>query len=243
VIKDYHRKARRVDVRPSGTFRSWYTLFIKHPSRVRFLPGDKAMKRYVAAVGILILSLLSLPCGAAPRTEVATFAGGCFWCEEEVFDSVPGVASVLPGYTGGHRKNPTYEEVSAGGTGHAESVQVVYDPSKVSYGRLLELFWYNVDPTVKDAQFCDHGNQYRSAIFYHTEAQKRAALESKAALEKTKPFKGAIVTEIVPASAFYPAEEYHRAYHRKNPIRYKFYRTGCGRDARLRELWGALAGK
>jgi peptide-methionine (S)-S-oxide reductase len=190
---------------------------------------------------LILLALMVVPAGAA-KTETATFAGGCFWCEEAVYDGLPGVISVVSGYTGGQTKNPTYEEVSAGGTGHAESVRVVYDPSKVSYERLLELFWHNVDPTVKDAQFCDHGRQYRSAIFYHNETQKRLALESKARLEKTKPFRGAIVTEIVPASEFYPAEEYHQGYHRKNPFRYRFYRTGCGRDARLKELWGDLAG-
>ena len=201
------------------------------------------MKRHLAgAVAVLLFFLVPAVSWSAAKTETATFAGGCFWCVEAVFDGLPGVVSVVSGYTGGRKKNPTYEDVSAGGTGHAESVRVVYDPSRVSYGRLLELFWHNVDPTVKDAQFCDHGDQYRSAIFYHNEAQRRLALVSKGRLEKTKPFKGPIVTEIVPAAEFYPAEEYHQGYHRKNPIRYRFYRTSCGRDARLRELWGDLAG-
>jgi peptide-methionine (S)-S-oxide reductase len=176
------------------------------------------------------------------KLEKATFAGGCFWCMEPPFEKLPGVVSVTSGYTGGHVKNPTYEEVSAGGTGHAEAVQVLYDPSKISYAKLLEVFWHNVDPTVKDRQFCDIGHQYRTAIFYHTEEQRRLALRSKEELEKNKPFKGPIVTEIVPASTFYPAEEYHQHYYRKNPIRYSYYRAACGRDSRLRELWGSAAG-
>jgi len=176
------------------------------------------------------------------RTEEATFAGGCFWCMEAPFDSLPGVVSVTVGYTGGSLKNPTYEQVSAGGTGHAESVRVVFDPTRISYAKLLEVYWHNIDPTVKDRQFCDRGHQYRSAIFYHGEEQRRIAEESKATLEKGKPFKTPIVTEIVPAGEFYPAEEYHQHYYKKNPIRYRFYRGGCGRDARLKELWGSSAG-
>jgi peptide-methionine (S)-S-oxide reductase len=172
----------------------------------------------------------------------ATFAGGCFWCMEAPFDRLPGVASVEAGYTGGSVKNPTYEQVSAGGTGHAESVRIVFDPARITYARLLEVFWRNIDPTVKDRQFCDVGHQYRSAIFYHGEAQRRQAETSREALEKSKPFKGGIVTEIVPAGVFYRAEEYHQHYYRKNPIRYRFYRGGCGRDARLKELWGSAAG-
>jgi len=176
------------------------------------------------------------------KQEVATFAGGCFWCMEAPFDKLPGVISVTVGYTGGHVKNPTYEQVSAGGTGHAESVQIVYDPGKISYEKLLDIFWHNIDPTVKDRQFCDIGSQYRSAIFYHNEEQKVLARKSKEALEKTKPFKGPIVTEITAASEFYPAEEYHQHYYKKNPIRYKYYRYGCGRDQRLEQLWGKAAG-
>ena len=176
------------------------------------------------------------------RTEEATFAGGCFWCMEAPFDILPGVVSVTVGYTGGSLKNPTYEQVSAGGTGHAESVRVVFDPTRISYAKLLGVYWHNIDPTVKDRQFCDRGHQYRSAIFYHGEEQRRIAEESKAALEKGKPFKAPIVTEIVPAGEFYPAEEYHQHYYKKNPIRYRFYRGGCGRDARLKELWGSSAG-
>ncbi|MCK9420327.1 MAG: peptide-methionine (S)-S-oxide reductase MsrA [Nitrospirae bacterium] len=179
---------------------------------------------------------------AATSLEKATFAGGCFWCMEHPFDEIPGVVSVTPGYTGGHKKSPTYEEVSAGGTGHAESVQIVYDPAQVTYEKLLNVFWHNIDPIVKDRQFCDTGHQYRSAIFYHTEEQHRLALQSKALLEKSKTFKEPVVTEIAQATEFTPAEEYHQHYYKKNPIRYKFYRTSCGRDKRLKELWGDAAG-
>jgi peptide-methionine (S)-S-oxide reductase len=179
---------------------------------------------------------------ASGTVEKATFAGGCFWCMEHPFDALPGVLSVTAGYTGGQKKNPTYQEVSAGGTGHAESVQIVYDPSKISYRKLLDVYWHNIDPTTKDRQFCDGGHQYRSAIFYHTEEQHKEALQSKEELEKTKPFKGPVVTEIVPAGEFYPAEEYHQHYYKKNPIRYWYYRNGCGRDQRLKELWGSAAG-
>ncbi len=189
---------------------------------------------------MLALALLALPARAA--TEIATFAGGCFWCMEADFDAVPGVISTTSGYTGGRTANPTYEEVSSGATGHAESVQVVFDPAKVSYEKLLQVFWVSIDPTVRDRQFCDVGTQYRTAIFWHTEAQRKAAEASKAELERTKPFKAPIVTPIVKADTFYPAEGYHQDYYRKNPVRYKFYRTGCGRDARLRELWGDRAG-
>jgi peptide-methionine (S)-S-oxide reductase len=172
------------------------------------------------------------------RLETATFAGGCFWCMEEAADKVDGVISTTSGYTGGHAVNPTYKEVSAGGTGHTESVEIVYDPGKVTYTTLLETFWRNIDPTTPNRQFCDQGTQYRSAIFYHGENQKRLAEESKQKLEKSKPFKGSIVTEIVPASTFYPAEEYHQNFYQKNPIRYKFYKYNCGRAQRLQELWG-----
>ncbi len=177
--------------------------------------------------------------GGGGKHELATFAGGCFWCMEHPFDELPGVVSVTVGYTGGHTKNPTYEEVSAGGTGHAEAVQVVYDPAKISYRKLLDVFWHNVDPTDPNGQFCDRGSQYRSAIFYHNEEQRKAAEESLKELEKNKPFPGQIVTRIVAATEFWPAEEYHQHYYRKNPFRYRFYRLGCGRDARLKELWGA----
>lgn len=172
------------------------------------------------------------------RLETATFAGGCFWCLEEALDKVPGVLSTTSGYTGGQTANPTYEEVSAGGTGHAESVQVLYDPHKVSYNTLLDAFWKNIDPTTPDRQFCDKGHQYRAAIFYHDDRQKRLAEESKERLDKSKPFREAIVTEIVAASAFYPAEENHQNFYQKNPVRYKFYKYTCGRAQRLDALWG-----
>jgi peptide-methionine (S)-S-oxide reductase len=168
----------------------------------------------------------------------ATFAGGCFWCMEPPFDKLDGVISTTSGYTGGQDKNPTYQEVSSGTTGHAESVQVLYDPSKISYEKLLDVFWHNVDPFTPNAQFCDHGSQYRTAIFYHNEEQHRLAEASKQALEESGRFTKPIVTQIVPASEFYPAEDYHQDYYQKNPIRYKYYRYGCGRDARLEEIWG-----
>jgi peptide-methionine (S)-S-oxide reductase len=179
---------------------------------------------------------------AAPATlEKATFAGGCFWCMVPPFESLDGVVSVTSGYTGGQKKNPTYEEVSSGTTGHAESIQIVYDPSKVGYKKLLDVFWHNIDPTVKDRQFCDVGAQYRTAIFYHTEEQKKLAEDSKKTLEQSGKLPGPIHTEIVPASEFYRAEEYHQDYYKKNPLHYKFYRWNCGRDQRLKEIWGDKA--
>ena len=175
---------------------------------------------------------------ASAATAKAIFAGGCFWCMEHPFDVLPGVVSTTSGYIGGQKKNPTYEEVSSGRTGHTEAVQVVYDPKKVTYEKLLDVFWHNIDPTVKDQQFCDHGSQYRSGIFYVDDEQKRLAEASKAALDRNKPFSAAIVTEITRASEFYPAEDYHQDFYLKNPLRYKYYRSGCGRDARLKQLWG-----
>jgi len=195
-----------------------------------------------ALMGLSVIIIASTNVMAATNLEKATFAGGCFWCMEHPFDEIPGVVSVTSGYTGGHKKNPTYEEVSAGGSGHAESVQIVYDPSKVTYERLLNVFWHNIDPTAKDRQFCDSGYQYRSAIFYHNDKQHRLALQSKALLEKNKTFKEPVVTEVVQATEFYPAEDYHQHYYKKNPIRYKYYRSGCGRDQKLKELWGNAAG-
>lgn len=194
----------------------------------------------IAAAATLAQAQSAAP---APSLAKATFAGGCFWCVEADFDKIEGVLLTTSGYIGGRLANPTYEQVSAGGTGHAEAVEVVFDPRKVSYAQLVEYFWRTVDPTVKDRQFCDTGSQYRAAIFVHDEAQRRIAEASKAALERTKPFKDPMVTEIAPATTFYPAEEYHQDYYRKNPLRYKFYRTNCGRDARLKQLWGKQAGK
>jgi len=171
-------------------------------------------------------------------TAKAYFAGGCFWCMEEAFEKVNGVIDTVSGYMGGTVKNPTYEQVSAGQTGHAESVEVRYDPSKVTYTQLVEAFWQNVDPVTPDAQFCDHGNQYRAAIFYQGEDEKRLAEESKRAIEQSKRFSTPIVTQVVPASEFYPAEEYHQDFYKKNPVRYKFYKFTCGRAQRLESLWG-----
>ena len=183
--------------------------------------------------------LLSVAGHAADvQLEKATFAGGCFWCMEGPFDKLPGVQSVTVGYTGGTMENPSYEAVSSGGTGHAEAVEIVFDPAKISYEKLLEVFWHNVDPLTANRQFCDVGEQYRSAIFFHGEAQHAAAEASKKALEESKKFDRSIVTEIVPASRFWPAEEYHQHYYTKNPLRYQYYRFGCGRDARLEKLWG-----
>lgn len=170
--------------------------------------------------------------------ETATFAGGCFWCMEPPFDELDGVVSTTSGYTGGQTKNPSYEEVSSGVTGHAEAVQVIFDPAKISYSRLLDVFWPNIDPLTPNAQFCDHGSQYRTAIFYHNEEQQRLAEASKKALEQSGRFTKPIVTEIVPAGEFYKAEEYHQDYYQKNPLRYKFYRYQCGRDQVLAQLWG-----
>ncbi|RJQ49489.1 MAG: peptide-methionine (S)-S-oxide reductase [Gammaproteobacteria bacterium] len=170
--------------------------------------------------------------------ETAIFAGGCFWCVESDFDKVPGVIETVSGYTGGRTLNPTYKEVSAGGTGHAEVVQITYDPAKVSYRELVDRFWRTIDPTTPDRQFCDSGSQYRTAIFYTSPQQKMIAEQSKMALEKTKPFKAPVVTEITQATTFYAAEDYHQDFYKKNSLRYNYYRLSCGRDQRLEELWG-----
>ena len=168
----------------------------------------------------------------------ATFAGGCFWCTESDFEKVPGVSKVISGYTGGHKKNPTYEEVSAGGTGHVEAIQVYYDPSRVSYKALLDFFWRHIDPTDPGGQFVDRGQQYRSVIFYHDEEQRQLAEKSKEELSRSGKFSKPIVTEIKPFTLFYPAEEYHQGYSKKNPIRYKYYRYNSGRDQFLKKTWG-----
>jgi peptide-methionine (S)-S-oxide reductase len=199
--------------------------------------GIKGFAR-AAACALALAAALAAGGAAAQATAKATFAGGCFWCMEPPYDKLPGVISTTSGYMGGKKRFPTYEEVSTGTTGHTEVVQVVYDPGKVSYERLLEIFWRNIDPTVRDRQFCDVGSQYRTAIFYHDEEQKRLAEASKAALEKSKPFKAPIVTPVQAAGEFWPAEDYHQDFYKKNPVRYKYYRAGCGRDERLKELWG-----
>jgi len=178
---------------------------------------------------------------AKPKLEKATFAGGCFWCTQHDFEEIPGVYSVTAGYTGGHVAHPTYEQVGTHTTGHAEAIEVLFDPAKITYRQLVDRFWRLVDPTTEDRQFCDWGGvggPYRSEIFYHSEDQKRIAEESRAEIERSKTFQEPIVTKITPAAPFYRAEEYHQDYWKKDPIRYQSYRSGCGRDARLRQLWG-----
>ncbi len=187
-----------------------------------------------------VLVLISTTGESAPQTTAtATFAGGCFWCMESDFEKIEGVLDVVSGYTGGHLRNPTYPQVSAGGSGHAEAVRITFDPAVIDYPGLLERFWRRIDPTQSNRQFCDVGSQYRPGIFYHDEQQRVWAEASKRMLEQTKPFDGPIVVEITAAGTFYPAEEYHQDYHRKNPIRYGYYRSRCGRDERLKALWGA----
>lgn len=191
------------------------------------------------AIGLTAVTLLLLAGALHAKPAKAVFAGGCFWCMEGPFEKLPGVSGVISGYSGGARPNPTYEEVGSGGTGHAESVEVIYDPARVSYEKLLEAFWHNIDPLSANGQFCDRGEQYRSIVFYGNENERRLAEESKKKVEQR--LKAKVVTEIVPAAAFYRAEEYHQDYSKKNPLRYGFYRKSCGRDARLAELWGADA--
>jgi peptide-methionine (S)-S-oxide reductase len=211
--------------------------------------------RLVTIVGVAGLTMAALmaargeraaaaPSPAAPRAGLAraTFAGGCFWCMEPPFEKLAGVVSVTSGYTGGPEKNPTYEQVSNHATGHAEAIEVLYDPKVVSYPRLLEVFWHNVDPTTDAGQFCDIGHQYRTGIFVHDAEQRRLAEESKRAIEKAKAFKEPVLTPIEAAGPFYAAEEYHQDFYKKSPVRYYSYRTGCGRDRRLKELWGDQAG-
>lgn len=196
----------------------------------------------VLAVAVFLIGILNVQstsqAAAGSTPGKAYFAGGCFWCMEEVFEKVEGVLSATSGYMGGTVSNPTYEEVSAGRTGHAESVEVVYDPAKVSYQKLLDVFWHNVDPITPNAQFCDHGSQYRSAIFFQTDEEKHASDASKQAIEQSRRFTEPIVTQIVVTSKFYPAEEYHQDFYKKNPVRYKLYKYNCGRAQRLEALWG-----
>ena len=207
------------------------------------------MKTAGLSITLLITGLFMLPhpgiagamedtTGKDKRLEKAIFAGGCFWCMEPPFDKLEGVISTTSGYTGGHQKNPTYKQVSAGGTGHTEAVEIVYDPAKIGYSDLLKVFWQNIDPTTADRQFCDKGSQYRAGIYFLNDEQRRLAEASRAAVNQSKSFKEPIVTEVSMASAFYKAEEYHQDFYKKNPIRYKLYRKGCGRDRRLAELWG-----
>ena len=172
------------------------------------------------------------------QLDTATFAGGCFWCMQSEFDGLAGIASTTVGYTGGTKPNPTYDEVCSGTTGHAEAIQIVYDPSKVTYEKLLDIYWSNIDPTVTNRQFTDVGTQYRTAIFYQSEGQRQLAEASKAKLAQSGKFSDPIVIEIVPASTFYPAEEYHQRYHKKNPLRYQLYSIGSGRKPFLQKVWG-----
>jgi peptide-methionine (S)-S-oxide reductase len=191
-------------------------------------------------LGMVLMVAAAVP-AFAQATAKATFAGGCFWCVESDFDKVPGVISTTSGYTGGTVARPSYEQVSAEGTGHAEAVEIVFDTTKVSYEQLLARYWRSIDPTTTDRQFCDVGSPYRTAIFTHDAAQLEAARRSLEALEKTKPFKDSIVTQIQPAGPFYAAEDHHQNYYKKNPVRYQYYRLNCGRDARLEQLWGKNA--
>ena len=197
--------------------------------------------RLVLAHCLAAYFVLASHANAAGPSAKAVFAGGCFWCVESDFDKVAGVVSTTSGYIGGTTAKPTYEQVSAHTTGHAEAVEIVFDPARVSYAQLVEHFWRTIDPTTRDRQFCDAGSPYRTAIFALDAEQLRIAVASRSALAKSKPFKEPIVTAVVPATTFYPAEDYHQDYYLKNPLRYKYYRTNCGRDARLKQLWGAAA--
>lgn len=192
------------------------------------------IKSALVSLGMVLGGLQAV---AAENPATAVFAGGCFWCTESDFEKVPGVLAAESGYTGGRKANPTYEQVSDGGTGHTEAVRVTYDPARVNYAQLVEYFWRTIDPTVRNRQFCDVGSQYRSAIFWQTDEERAIAEKSRDALLASGRFKE-VHTEIEKASVFYPAEEYHQDYYKKNPIRYGYYRHGCGRDDRLKELWG-----
>lgn len=206
------------------------------PTWGQLMRGFRGIAKKSVAVIALAAAFPAAAEAPAPLAAKATFAGGCFWCVQSDFDKVPGVISTTSGYAGGATVNPTYAEVGSGSSGHAESVEVVYDPAKVTYGQLLDAFWHHIDPLVKDRQFCDVGKQYRTAIFVHNEEQQHLAEESKKRIEAQ--LKAPVYTEIVPAGPFYPAEDYHQNYHLKNPVRYKFYRWNCGRDRRLEQIWG-----
>ena len=217
----------------------------------------------IRSAGFILVSLLGLVLlvsglfRTAPREEaravaapvptagqqVATFAGGGFWSMQKAFDGVNGIVSTTAGYSGGNTAHPNYQDVETGSTGHAESVQLIYDPARISYERLLDIYWHHIDPLTPDAAFCDHGPQYRSIIFYGDAAQQKLAEASKQALDQSHRFRTPIVTAIQPATAFYPAEEYHQMFYKKNPVRYEAYRIGCGRDERIRELWGEVASR
>ncbi|MEX0582554.1 MAG: peptide-methionine (S)-S-oxide reductase MsrA [Sneathiella sp.] len=206
------------------------------------------MRRYLSptvysylVVALLAVGVFGHPSRAAVTEETAILAGGCFWCVESDYDHVPGVLSTKSGYIGGEAPNPTYKSVSAGGSGYIEAVEIVFDPDKITYSEILDVFWRSVDPTDDGGQFCDRGDSYKTAIFATTDDQKETAESSKMALDQSGDLKAPVVTEIREASKFYPAEEYHQDYYNKNPVRYKFYRFSCGRDARIEELWGDQA--
>ena len=210
------------------------------------MPRSPLLRLSAFALAALLggVLLASGPAGAAipaPGQRVALFAGGCFWSMQKAFDGVPGVVNVTAGYAGGAVPHPTYEHVETGHTGHAESVEVVYDPATISYDRLLEVYWHHIDPLTPNAAFCDRGTQYRSIIFYHDREQQQLAEASKRALDRSRRFATPIVTAIQPATPFYPAEEYHQQFYKKNPVRYEAYRIGCRRDERTRQLWGEVA--
>jgi len=198
---------------------------------------QQIVTRMIQGFGLAVLLLFAAPTAGIAQNAKATFAGGCFWCMEPPFDELDGVISTTSGYIGGKTKNPTYEQVSSGTTGHTEAVQIVYDPKKITYEKLLEVFWRNIDPFAANGQFCDLGSQYRSGVFYHDANQKNAAEKSKKTVQAR--FKQPVATEITAAATFYPAEDYHQDYYKKNPVRYKLYSHGCGRAQRLEEVWGA----
>jgi len=198
------------------------------------------------AAGVQAAPAASTPAAKAPvaaRAEVAIFAGGCFWCMETAFEGRPGVLSVVSGYIGGKEENPTYEQVGSHATGHYEAIEIRFDPARISYATLLDLFWHSIDPTQADGQFCDRGHQYRSAIFARGRAQRAAAEKSRREIAASGVLEKPIVTEILPATKFWPAEDYHQDFWKKDPIRYRTYRFGCGRDQRLAQIWGAAAVK
>jgi peptide-methionine (S)-S-oxide reductase len=205
---------------------------------MKLLLAPVAVLALTAAGNVTLVNVIS-----SAKTEVATFAGGCFWTMEHAFDDVPGVVSAISGYTGGHVANPSYDDVSTGTTGHVESVEVHYDPSKVSYAKLLDIYFHDIDPTQVGGQACDTGDEYRSMIFAHDAAQQKQAQAYKDALQRSGAFKQPIAVQVVAAGAFYPAEDYHQQFVKKNPEYYERYRVGCGRDRRLQAIWGTQAHK
>ncbi len=214
---------------------------LRHDWTMALLPGRRFLRILLAVFALSGMAAASAESAGGemqPPLATAVFAGGCFWCMEPPFDKLGGVVSTTSGYTGGRTSSPTYEQVSAGGTGHLEAIRVVYDPNRIDYARLLDVFWRNVDPLDAGGQFCDRGGQYRSAIFYETDEQRQLAERFKAELQAPERLGRSVATEILPASPFYPAEDNHQDYYQKNPFRYSIYRFNCGRDRRLEEVWG-----